>query len=257
MPKFRFFPSAKKISVWLDRELRVHAVQDSAVNGLQFESRRPVRKVAAAVDASLASFDAAARAGADLLLVHHGLFWGEAPVMDPLLRQRVRRLVDYGLSLYASHLPLDLHPRRGNNALLAQAVGLARLTRFGEYHGQRIGFIGSWPRPATRPQAAARLRRATAARVRVWPFGPERIRRAAVVSGGAGDLALEAAAAGCDAFLTGEITHQHYHLCREAGINVFIGGHYATETFGVQSLLKWVGETFGVGTEFLDIPTGL
>ncbi len=247
------------MAVSLDRLLRTAAVPDSSRNGLQVESRRPVRVVAGAVDASLASFEAAVLAGADLLIVHHGLFWGEDPVFDPLVLRRVRRLVDYGLSLYASHLPLDLHPVLGNNAGLARALGLKSLRRFGEYHGQRIGFGGTLPRELTVEQLATRLGRALGKRPKVWSSGARHrmVRRVAVVSGGAGDMAPAAAAEGYDAFISGEAGHSAYHPCRESGIPVVLGGHYATETFGVKNLLKWVGKTFGVQTVFLDIPSGL
>lgn len=252
-------PSAQFITKELDHLLRIMAISDSSRNGLQVESKRPVRVVAAAVDASLASFDAAARAGADLLIVHHGLFWGDAPVFDPLVLRRVRRLVDYGLSLYASHLPLDLHPVLGNNACLARALGLRSLRRFGEYHGQLIGIGGSLPHAMTVEQMAARLGRVLGKRPKVWRSGSrvKSIRRVAVVSGGAGDMAPAAAAEGYDAFISGEAGHSAFHPCRESGIPVLLGGHYATETYGVKNVLKWVGKTFGVRTVFLDIPSGL
>jgi dinuclear metal center YbgI/SA1388 family protein len=254
------FPSSRTIAAALDQLLRTRVISDSSRNGLQVESKRPVRVVAAAVDASLASFEAAARAGADLLIVHHGIFWGEELTLDPPLLKRVRLLVDYGMSLYASHLPLDLHPKFGNNACLARALGLKALRLFGEYHRQKIGWGGTLPHELTPEQLATRLGRVLGKRPKVWKFGGGRhrlIRRVAVVSGGAGDLAPAAAAEGYDAFVSGEAGHSAYHPCREAGIPVFLGGHYATETYGVKAVLKWVGKAYGVRTVFLDIPTGL
>jgi dinuclear metal center YbgI/SA1388 family protein len=254
------FSSSRAITTALDLLLRTRAISDSSRNGLQVESKRPVRVVAGAVDASLAAFEAAAQAGADLLIVHHGIFWGEELTLDPPLLKRVRLLVDYGLSLYASHLPLDLHPKFGNNACLARALGLKTLQPFGEYHGQKIGWGGTLPQELTSEQLAAKLGRVLGKRPKVWKFGGKHhrlIRRVAVVSGGAGDLAPAAAAEGYDAFVSGEAGHSAYHPCREAGIQVFLGGHYATEVFGVKSVLNWVGKTYGVRTVFLDIPTGM
>jgi dinuclear metal center YbgI/SA1388 family protein len=253
----RSFPSSRAIAIALDRELGARRVHDSSWNGLQVESRRPVRVVAAAVDASLATFEAAVRAGADLLIVHHGLFWGETVTLTPPLIRRVRSLLDYGLSLYASHLPLDRHPRLGNNIQLAWALGLRALKPFGAYHGQVIGWGGSLPQAWTLARLRQRLVRVLGRTPRVWAFGPDRIQRVAVVSGGAGDMAEAAGAMGYHAFVTGEAGHAAFHPSREAGVHVLAGGHYATETFGVKALSKWVSKRFNVKATFIDIPTGM
>jgi dinuclear metal center YbgI/SA1388 family protein len=250
-------PAVRAVADFLDRELRTARVSDSALNGLQVEGRRPVRVVAVAVDASLATFQAAVRAKADLLLVHHGLFWGQSAPLTGGLYARVRILIESGIGLYASHLPLDRHPRLGNNALLARRLGLTGLRPCGEYHGQTIGWGGRLPRPLPLSGLGQRLAQVLGKPPKILSFGPTRVRRAAVVSGGGGDMALAAAAEGYDAFVTGEISHTHYHPCREAGINLLLGGHYATETFGVQALASLLSKAFGTKTIFLDIPTGL
>lgn len=249
--------SVRTVAAFLDRELRAAEVSDASLNGLQVEGRRPVRKVAAAVDASLAAFQAAARAGADLLLVHHGLFWGQAERLTGEKYERIRVLVESGLGLYASHLPLDRHPRLGNNSLLARRLGLSELTPFGNYHGQTIGYGGRLPHAVPLAALARRLEGLCGVKPKIFPLGPAAVTRVAVVSGGGGELALDAARAGYQAFVTGEIQHQIYHPCLEAGINLLVGGHYATETFGVRALGGILEKKFGIKTIFLDIPTGL
>jgi len=241
----------------LDRLLQTSAIPDSSLNGLQVEGKRPVRVVAAAVDASLETFRLARQADADLLLVHHGLFWGKAePVVGPLY-SRLAVLMESGMGLYASHLPLDLHPRMGNNALLAQGLEMTRLQPFGTYHGQKIGFGGRLPRPLTLNQLSLKLSRITGAPVRSLAFGPRLVQRVAVVSGGAGDLVQEAAREAYDAFVTGELVHQNYHACREAEIHFVAGGHYATEMLGVKAAARYLENEYKIRSVFIDFPTDL
>ncbi|MBN1884869.1 MAG: Nif3-like dinuclear metal center hexameric protein, partial [Candidatus Krumholzibacteriota bacterium] len=159
--------------------------------------------------------------------------------------------------LYAAHLPLDCHPGIGNNALIADLLGLEGRATFGRYKGIEIGVLGALPRPVTPSSLAARVRRLTGAPVRTFSFGPSRIRRLGVVSGG-GSMLLEAAsAAGCDALLTGEPAHSAWHVAREARINLLCGGHYATETLGVRALGDRIAASFGLPVFFIDVPTGL
>jgi dinuclear metal center YbgI/SA1388 family protein len=165
--------------------------------------------------------------------------------------------VDYGLSLYASHLPLDLHPRLGNNACLARALGLQELKPFGLYHGQTIGCGGKLLRGMNLRQLQQKFSKVLGRNPQAYHFGNPRIRRVAIVSGNASDLAVEAADQGYDAFITGELGHSAYHVCKEAGINILAGGHYATETFGVKILAQALGKKYSIPSVFLDIPTGL
>ena len=228
---------------------------DGAVNGLQVENRGRVTRIAAAVDASLATVRLAIAARADLLLVHHGLFWGPAHPWTGRRYELLRLLVENNLAVYRSHLPLDAHPKLGNNAQLCAGLGLKKLKPFFLTHGQTIGFKSQTR--ISRAELAARLSCATGAKPRIIPGGPEICRSIGVVTGGAGgDLKL-AAAGGVDTFITGEGPHWTYALAEDLGLNVFYGGHYATETFGVKALGAHLALKLKVPWIFLDHPTGL
>ena len=242
---------------YLDTYLDIHTVPDysGALNGLQVESTRAVRKVAAAVDASQASIDAAVAAGADLLLVHHGLFWdGNRPVTGRRYR-RLRALIEADVALYSAHLPLDVHPEVGNNAVLARALGIEPQGRFGAYQGHPVGVWGTLE--IGREALAARLDALLGGPVRLIAGGAERLRRVGVITGGAGSEVPAAIAAGLDAFVTGEGAHHNFFDATEGGINLYLGGHYATETWGVRALAGHLAERFDLEWTFLDQPTGL
>lgn len=242
---------------YLDAYLRVREVPDypNALNGLQVENRGEVTRIAAAVDASEASIREAVRRGCDLLLVHHGLFWdGNQPVVRRRFR-RLRPLIENGVAVYSAHLPLDVHPEVGNNVVLSRELGIEVEGRFGAFQGEALGVWGSLD--LRREALAARLDEVLGGRVRLLPGGPEWVRRVGVITGGAGSLIGEAIAAGLDAFVTGEGAHHTYFDAMEGGINVYYGGHYATETWGVRALAEHLSETFGVPAEFVDLPTGL
>ncbi|HEX5726820.1 MAG TPA: Nif3-like dinuclear metal center hexameric protein [Longimicrobiaceae bacterium] len=242
---------------YLDRYLKVAEVPDypGALNGLQVEGTRPVRRVAAAVDAAQATVDAAVAWGADLLLVHHGLFWdGNVPVTGRRYR-RLKALLDAGVAVYASHLPLDAHPEVGNNPVLARELGIEARGSFGAYQGMPLGVWGELD--LHRDELRARLERVLGGPVKLVAGGPERVRRVGVITGGAGDMIAAAAAAGLDAFVTGEGAHYTYFDAEEGGINLYYGGHYATEVWGVRALARHLAERFGMEWTFLDHPTGL
>jgi dinuclear metal center YbgI/SA1388 family protein len=245
------------IVCYCDQLLRTAEVQDydRAANGLQVENRGSVTRIAATVDASLATVRVAAAAKADLLLVHHGLFWAPAHPWTGKRYQLMRCLLEHDLAVYSSHLPLDAHPRLGNNAQLCSALGLKKLRPFFESHGQCIGFQAKTN--ISRADLARRLQRATAMKPRVVPAGPEICRSIGVVSGGAGDDLQKAADEQVDTFITGEGQHWTYALAEELGLNVLYGGHYATETFGVKALAAHLSARFKVPWTFLDHPTGL
>jgi dinuclear metal center YbgI/SA1388 family protein len=228
---------------------------DGAVNGLQVENRGTVTRIAATVDASLATARLAIEAKADLLLVHHGLFWSPSHPWAGKKYELLRALLENNLAVYSSHLPLDAHPKLGNNAQLCAALGLKRLRPFFPSHGQAIG-VQTTAR-ISRAELASRLGRATGAAPRVIPGGPVICRRIGVVTGGAGGDLKTAAAEGVDTFITGEGPHWTYALAEELGVNLFYGGHYATETFGVKALAAHLSRKFGVPWVFLDHPTGL
>ena len=242
---------------YCDRLLRTANVHDydRAANGLQVENRGSVTRIAATVDASLTTVRLAVAAKADLLLVHHGFFWSPAHPWTGKRYELMRCLLEHNLAVYSSHLPLDAHPRLGNNAQLCAALGLKKLRPFFASHGQCIGFQAKTN--TSRAELAGRLQRATRAKPRVIPGGPSICRRIGVVSGGAGDDLQRAADEQVDTFITGEGQHWTYALAEELGLNVLYGGHYATETFGVKALAAHLSARFKVPWTFLDHPTGL
>ncbi|MFW6202001.1 MAG: Nif3-like dinuclear metal center hexameric protein [Gemmatimonadota bacterium] len=243
---------------YTDAYLRVGEVPDSsrALNGLQVTNAgRRIERIGAAVDASEATIEGAIEGGCDLLLVHHGLFWdGNRPVTGRRYR-RLRRLVEADVAVYSAHLPLDVHPEVGNNIVLARELGLEVDGRFGEYDGEPLGFCGRLE--LRREALAARLDEVLGGRVVMIPGGPERVERVGVITGGAGDMIGAAIESGLDAYITGEGAHHTYFDAMEGGINVYYGGHYATETWGVRALAEHLADRFGLEWEFIDRPTGL
>lgn len=249
--------SLAKIVAYCDRLLKTRQIQDydKACNGLQVENSGKVHRLAAAVDGSLATVKKAIAAKADLLLVHHGLFWGASHPWTGKRRELLGLLIDHDLAVYSSHLPLDMHPRLGNNVQLCTALGLKRLQPFFPFKGQAIGFRGQTRQ--TRSQLVRSLEKATNGPARVLPGGSAQCREIGVVTGGAGaELAL-AAADGVDTFITGEGPHWTFALAEEMGLNVLYGGHYATETFGVKALAGHLARRFRLPWIFIDHPTGL
>ena len=210
----------KKIVLHCDAWLRTAAINDydGAANGLQVENRGAVTRIAAAVDASLATVKLAIAARADLLIVHHGLFWQPAQPWTGRRYELLRLLLENNLAVYSSHLPLDAHPKLGNNALLCAALGLKRLRPFFFTKGQYLG----WQTVAkiSRGELMRRLQRATGATGKLLPGGPEICRRIGVVTGGAGGELKLAAAEGVDTFITGEGPHWTFALAEELGVNV-------------------------------------
>jgi dinuclear metal center YbgI/SA1388 family protein len=228
---------------------------DDAVNGLQVGNSGAVTRIAAAVDASLATVKLAIKAKADLMIVHHGLFWSPSHPWTGKKYELLRLLIENDLAVYSSHLPLDAHPKLGNNAQLCAALGLKNLKPFFLTHGQTIGF--KVQAKISRTELAARLARATGAKPRIIPGGKSICKKIGVVTGGAGgDLKL-AADEDVDTFITGEGPHWTYAIAEELGINVFYGGHYATETFGVKALAAYLSKKFHLPWTFIDHPTGL
>ncbi len=249
--------SLYSIVSYCDRTLRTAEVKDydGAANGLQVENRGQVTRIAATVDASLATVRLAIAAKADLLVVHHGLFWSPAHPWTGKRYELLRLLLENNVAVYSSHLPLDAHPELGNNALLCAALKLKALKPFFFAKEQFLGFQAR--AEISREELAKRLQRAVGGAPIVLPGGPEICRRIGVVTGGAGAELKLAAKEGVDTFITGEGPHWTYALAEDLGINVLYGGHYATETFGVKALAAEVSRKFKVPWEFLDHPTGL
>ena len=240
-----------------DHILRTRAIgdYDGATNGLQVENSGAVKRIAATVDASVTTVNMAVAAKADLLIVHHGLSWSKTFPWTGRKYELLRLLLENNLAVYSSHLPLELHPRLGNNAQLCVALGLKNLRPFFFSHGQNIGL--QTRQKISRSELAKRLARATGAPPKVIPGGKEICGRIGVVTGGAGGELAQAAAEGVDTFITGEGQHWTYALAEDLGVNVLYGGHYATETFGVKALAAELSKKFRVPWQFLDHPTGL
>jgi dinuclear metal center YbgI/SA1388 family protein len=228
---------------------------DGAVNGLQMENNGVVTKIAATVDASLATLRLAVAAQADLVIVHHGLFWGPTVPWIGKRREMLELLIENNLAVYSSHLPLDAHPRFGNNAQLCAALGFRKLKPFFQAKGQFIGW--QTRQKISRDDLAVRLAKALGTPAHLLPGGSEICQRIGVVTGGAGDDMKVADDEGVDTFITGEGPHHTHALAEDLGLNVFYGGHYATETFGVKALAAYLSRKFAVPWTFLDHPSGL
>lgn len=241
----------------LDALLRTPEVPDypNALNGLQLENGGRVGKVVCAVDACLPVIEQAVEAGADLLVVHHGLFWSGLQRLAGPAYRKVRRAVEGGLAVYSSHLPLDIHPEHGNNVILANLLGLSGPEPFFPWKNILLGVRGETE--AGRADFVERVAQVVEARVHLCPGGPERVRRVGVVTGGAGGEIAALAATGVDTVVTGEGPHWSYTAAEELGVNLIYAGHYATETFGVKSLGAWLETTFGLPWSFLHHPSGL
>ncbi len=242
---------------YLDRFLRVHEIPDApeAINGLQVANAGEVTRIAAAVDLCEATARMAGEEKADFLLVHHGLFWGGVrPLTGPTYR-RVVGLIANNVALYSAHLPLDRHPEVGNAAVLARQLGLAVQGEFGEHAGMLVGVWGELA--LLRETLTRRLTDILGGLPRLLPFGPERVARVGIVTGGGGSMIRQAAAAGLDTYVTGEGAHYTYFDAEELGLNVYFAGHYLTETAGVKALAEHLSVTFGLPWTFLHHPTGL
>ncbi|GMA16180.1 Nif3-like dinuclear metal center hexameric protein [Deinococcus metallilatus] len=242
---------------WLNEYLNIAAYPDPSLNGLQIEGTDVIRRVAASVDTSVKTLQDAADSGADLLLVHHGLFWGQPLALTGPHRARVRTALMADLNLYAAHLPLDAHPEVGNNAMIARALSLQQVRPFGDWQGHKIGLAGELPFPQSLQDFADRVQKLTGEICLVHGGGPPNVQRLGIVSGSGAGAVAEAAAAGLDTLLTGEPEHKHFYDAFEYGVNVVFAGHYETEVFGVRALAARLEEEFGLPWQFLHHPTGL
>ncbi len=246
-----------QITAFLDDYLRIREIEDypNAMNGLQIENSGSITRIGAAVDGSEAILQQAADRGIDFLIVHHGLFWaGLAPVAGPQYR-KLSLAVKKGIAVYAAHLPLDVHPEIGNNALFAEAIGLTEVKPFLVQRGLPVGCRAAvdLPRAELLKRVALVIGRAP------WSCsaGPESCRAIGVVTGAGGSLLSQAANEHIDTFVTGEGPQHTFSLAEELRVNLIYAGHYATETFGVRALAKKVSRKFGLPFEFLDHPSGL
>ena len=246
-----------EVVTYLNRELKTASIPDypGAMNGLQLANSGQIGRIVAAVDASLAVIKAAAEGGPGLLIVHHGMFWqGVQPFTGPLYL-KLKIAMDAGLAIYSSHLPLDVHPQLGNNILLARAIGLQDCEPFLDHKGLLVGLRGSWC--GRRNALAKTLETVLGGPVHLCPGGSEILSTVGLITGGAGSEVAKVAAEGVDTFITGEGPHWSYPLAEELGLNLFYGGHYATETFGVKAISAAAASQFMLSWQFSDHPTGL
>ncbi len=242
---------------YLNGLLDIPAFRDypNAMNGLQVENSGSLSRIGAAVDACEATIREASQAGVDLLLVHHGLFWGGLSCVTGASYRKTRLLIEGDMAIYSAHLPLDAHPVYGNNALLAEALGLTGGTPFFAAINEPIGL--RFETEISREVLRNLLENAVGGPVHLAPGGPVLARNVGVVSGGAGSEVARAAAEGIDTLITGEGPHWSFTLAEELGINLFYAGHYATETFGVKALAAHLSKRFALPWQFIDHPTGL
>lgn len=242
---------------YLDTYLRIAEIDDYGPQGLQVEGAEEVTRVVFTVDAGLPCIEAAAKLGAQMLIVHHGLFWGQQELIRGPFGRRIRKLIQSNTNLYAAHLALDAHPDVGNNVELARLLDLTVDSWFCHVKGIDIGVICTAPEGATLANLTAELNANLEVTARVLAHGPASVRRIAIVSGGGIGHAAEAAALGVDTFITGETSHAHFYAAIDHKLNVIFAGHYASETVGLKALGRHLNGRFGLETVFIDLPTGM
>jgi dinuclear metal center YbgI/SA1388 family protein len=228
---------------------------DNALNGLQIENSGGVTKIGASVDTSTRVLAAAAKQNVDLLIVHHGLFWPGLQPVTGILRRQLELAFENNVALYSAHLPLDLHPEVGNNAQLASALGLKSNQPFFEEKGQLIGLKAATSLP--REELDRKLQKALSVPVKAFMFGPKTTGTIGIITGGAGSEIYKVAQDRIDTFITGEAPHWAAVAADELGMNLLLGGHYATEVFGVKALAVHLSKRFKIPWAFIDCPTGM
>ncbi|MDR0291886.1 MAG: Nif3-like dinuclear metal center hexameric protein [Elusimicrobium sp.] len=235
---------------FINKYLESETVKDSSQNGLQVEGNDEVKKIVFGVSASMEFFKRAAAAGADMVITHHGLLWSDSPRITGVFRRRIDFLLKNNISLCAWHLPLDMHGAVGNNAQIAKKLGLRKLEAFGQYRGVKIGFCGVLKKPLSLKEVEEKT--GFEANI-IFDFGPSKIKKIAIVSGGGQDMFRAAADCGADLFITGSAEEFVQEYARESGVNFMALGHYNSETFGVKALMEVVRKKFKTDVEFIDV----
>jgi dinuclear metal center YbgI/SA1388 family protein len=243
--------SASSISRFLNNALNIRRISDSSRNGLQFNAGKEIKKIGFAADACIDTFEKAKKSGCGMLIVHHGILW-KKDMRKALAQNRISYLKRNGLSLYAAHLPLDIHPSFGNNACLAKALGLSKLSKFGKYGRIKVGFIGELDEPVPLSAFVRKVNCLLRTKSFVMPFGKTKVKKIALITGSASDYSHEAKECGADLYLTGEAKLQAYHIAKEIKINFIAAGHYATETLGVKALMPILRKRFNVKAVFIE-----
>lgn len=250
--------SLSEITELLDTTLRVGEIKDASValNGLQVENNGTVTKVALAVDGSQKTIEDAIEAGADLLILHHGIYWCGLRPMTGWFKKKICTCLEHNLAIYSAHLPLDMHPEFGNNAGIARALGLKDCRPEVDYHGTLIGQSGVFS--GTVGELRTRYADICACNVTGHICNEQDAAgRIAICSGGAGDVIYQMHEKGYRTYLTGEENHWVTNAAADLGMNILFAGHYATETFGVKSLGQLLAEHYNLSTVFIDNPTGM
>jgi dinuclear metal center YbgI/SA1388 family protein len=250
-------PALSEVVSYADDFLHIREVGDwdNALNGLQIENSGRVRRIGAAVDISTRVLSEAAKQNVDLLIVHHGLFWPGLQPIRGALRRQLQLAFEKDIALYSAHLPLDVHPKIGNNAQLVAALGLKSARPFLEEKGQPVGLKIRASVP--RSEVVRKLQKALNGPVRVFGFGPKQARAIGIITGAAGSEIYRVAEENVDTFITGEAPHWVAVAAEELAVNLLLGGHYATEVFGVKALAAHLSKRFRMPWEFIDCPTGL
>jgi len=252
-----------ELTDFLDNYLSVENIDDLALNGLQVEGNADVNTIALATDICTETINKAATLKADMLLTHHGLFWGKPLAIRGTHGIRIKSLLSNNISLYSAHLPLDLHPEVGNNGELVRILDFTIVEPFGIYHGVSIGYKAVREKPYTYQQFIEKLSNTLGAKPAGYQFGTDEIKTIAVISGDGASMIEQLAnnkdktGSDIDLFLTGEQNHISYHIAKELQVNLVFSGHYATETLGVKCLGALLSKKFGIKTVFIDVPTGL
>jgi len=245
-------PTLEELVAYCDKRVRRREIADfpNALNGLQVANSGRVAKIGAAVDAGAVPFKLAAAAGVQFLIVHHGIFWDGVQPLTGARRTRLKILFDADCALYSSHLPLDAHPQIGNNALIARALGLRVSDWITRYQNTPITALVA--KPPTRAKLRARLEKLFPRGIVALEFGPEQPRKLAILSGSSSSVLAQFPDEGVDTLVTGELKQSAFNFAQEAGMNLYICGHYATEVFGVRALAEECAARFGLPWEFLD-----
>ena len=242
---------------YLDDSLRINEIADFGPQGLQIEGRAQVDRIIGLVDAHQPCVEAALARDADLMLVHHGIFWGGPQRLVGSYGRLVRAFIENDLNLYAAHLALDAHPQWGNNAELARRLGLTINDWWANVKGTPLAVLAESAQPIAFDELVARYEERVGRARLIQAEGPATVRRVGILSGSGANEIATAASLGCDAYITGETSHAQYYEAVNTGINVLYGGHYTSETVGVQALGAHLAQRFGVAFEFVDLPTGL
>ncbi|MBN2617704.1 MAG: Nif3-like dinuclear metal center hexameric protein [Spirochaetales bacterium] len=237
-------------------QINLYKNSDPALNGVQVgDMKQEIKKIGLMVDASMEGFKVAAKEGVDMILCHHGFFWGKPLAITNTHYKRVKFLIENNISLFAAHLPLDANLEVGNNIGIAKKLDLENIEPFGMYKGNFIGVQGQLKSP-TPLDEIKKILVGNNEPVYIIPGGKDLVTNVAIVSGGAPEEVYEAIEKNMDLYITGDKSHEVYHTCLENGINMISAGHYATEVYGVKQLGEWISKKFNIETVFIDIPTG-